>query len=137
MNGDQIFVITIAVILWGLTVYVRSKSEEKTPSDDSTSDVPVQLRLVHDQVDSDMEDVLVKRRLIARAAEVSGVAYDRSFQVDIIDRIHDPQFQSHVQHDWRNYIDDEVKLIWNHLTESARLALFVNAEIQARKEEWD
>jgi len=85
-----------------------------------------------------MDDVLVKRRLMARTAEVMGRQYDREFQSWVINLIHDPQFQRrNKQHDWRNYIDSEVQLIWNHLPESSRLALVINAETQAGKEEWE
>jgi|2_EtaG_2_1085320.scaffolds.fasta_scaffold01094_7 hypothetical protein len=85
-----------------------------------------------------MDEALVKRRLMSRAAAVSGRIYDRLFQNDILEKMCDPQFVNRVkQHDWRNYIDEEIQQIWNSLSESARLALFITANKQAGKEEWD
>lgn len=85
-----------------------------------------------------MDQALVKRRLMSRAAEVSKRQYDRAYQAEIINLMHEPQFSEKVkQHNWRNYIDDEVQVIWASLSEQARLALFINAEIRAGSEEWD
>ena len=85
-----------------------------------------------------MDESLVKRRLMSRAADVSDRKYNRPFQNEIMDKMHDPQFASLVkQHNWRNYIDEEIQQIWNSLSETARLALFINAEKQAGREIWD
>lgn len=40
-------------------------------------------------------------------------------------------------HDWRNYIPDEIKEIWNDLTLREKQLLFIMAEQQADKEEWE
>lgn len=40
-------------------------------------------------------------------------------------------------HDWRNYIDEEVKAIWNTFTPEQRMALAKQADNLASAEEWD
>lgn len=85
-----------------------------------------------------MDQVLVKRRLMARAAEVSNCTYDREYQSTITNLMHEPQFEKKVkQHDWRNYIDDEVQAIWSSLLMQARIALYINAESMTESEIWD
>ena len=85
-----------------------------------------------------MDQVLVKRRLMARAAEVSNCTYDREYQSTITNLMHEPQFEKAVKvHDWRNYIDPEIQAIWSSLLIQARIALYISAETQAEREEWD
>jgi hypothetical protein len=40
-------------------------------------------------------------------------------------------------HDWRNYIPDVVKVIWDHLSVETRLMAAYMAEVQANREEWE
>ena len=83
-----------------------------------------------------MDPVLVKRRLMSRAADISDSQYDRKFQTDIINLMYEPQWTSRTKmHDWRNYVDKEIQLVWSFLSEQARLSLYINAEVQARREE--
>jgi hypothetical protein len=52
--------------------------------------------------------------------------------------LENPQFdKSRRCHDWRNYIPDELRLAWKDLSYEARIAVFVAAEKQAHKEDWD
>ena len=85
-----------------------------------------------------MDQVLVKRRLMSRAAEISGRTYDRQYQSEIINLMHEPQFENKTkQHNWRNHIDTEIQAIWASLSEQARIALYIDAEAKAGSEEWD
>lgn len=80
-----------------------------------------------------MDQAIIKRRLIARAAEVKRVNYDRKFQIDIVALIHDPQWgAAQNSSDWRFHIDEEVKEVWASFSEQARLAMLINAESEAR-----
>jgi hypothetical protein len=40
-------------------------------------------------------------------------------------------------HDWRNYISDEVKELWDSFTDVQRRAIQRQAQQQADDEEWD
>ena len=40
-------------------------------------------------------------------------------------------------HDWRNYIDDEVRAIWDAFTDEQKAALAAQADASAAAEEWD
>jgi len=40
-------------------------------------------------------------------------------------------------HDWRNYIPDKMKKVWDKLPFNVKLALCTVAEITASLEEWD
>jgi hypothetical protein len=82
-----------------------------------------------------MDQTIIKRRLMARAAEVKGVPYNRQFQIDIISLMHDPQWSARAEaQDWRAYVDKEVCEVWASFSEQARIAIFINAETQASRE---
>lgn len=40
-------------------------------------------------------------------------------------------------HNWRNYVDGDMKELWDSLSEETRLLILVQAEHQASREEWD
>ena len=40
-------------------------------------------------------------------------------------------------HEWRNYIDDELRAIWDTFTEEQRIVIGRSAEKSASNEEWD
>ena len=40
-------------------------------------------------------------------------------------------------HDWKNYISDEVRLMWHEFTVPQRAALARMADAQADRERWD
>ncbi len=40
-------------------------------------------------------------------------------------------------HDWRNYISDNVKAIWDTFSNIQKFALLKQADDQASREEWD
>lgn len=40
-------------------------------------------------------------------------------------------------HNWRNYVADRFILLWPELSEELRLVIFLMAETQANREEWD
>ena len=40
-------------------------------------------------------------------------------------------------HNWRNYISDKVKKMWDTFTLEQKIALVEQADEQADKEEWD
>lgn len=40
-------------------------------------------------------------------------------------------------HDWRNYVPDEIKEVWDNLTERERKLIFIMCEPIADREEWD
>jgi hypothetical protein len=40
-------------------------------------------------------------------------------------------------HDWRNYISDELKAIWDTFTDEQKRLIASNADDEANKEYWD
>lgn len=40
-------------------------------------------------------------------------------------------------HDWRNYINDGLRAIWDTFTDEQKLAIAKNADAIAGNEEWD
>lgn len=40
-------------------------------------------------------------------------------------------------HNWRNYVTDEVRLIWDRLSEESRAVAYVQAVQESRGEFWD
>lgn len=62
---------------------------------------------------------------------------DYTEQLSTID-INNPDFKNKSKvHDWRNYVPFDWQKNWEQLTERERKIIFVMAEIQADKEEWD
>ena len=49
----------------------------------------------------------------------------------------DPQFsKARRYNDWRNYIPDEIRTLWNELSVETRVISFMMADKQARQEKW-
>ena len=40
-------------------------------------------------------------------------------------------------HNWRNYVDSEIKDIWSQLSDETRVGIYIVAEETASNEEWD
>lgn len=40
-------------------------------------------------------------------------------------------------HDWRNYISDELSVMWHTFTAAQKIAIARNADDMADREEWD
>lgn len=40
-------------------------------------------------------------------------------------------------HDWRNYIDDDLRAIWDTFSDAQKIAIAKSAQRQADNEEWD
>ncbi|NTA27373.1 recombinase RecA [Allorhizobium ampelinum] len=54
------------------------------------------------------------------------------------DEIANPNFEDAGRvHDWRNYIRDELRLLWHTFTPEQRRAIALSAEWAADREEWD
>lgn len=63
------------------------------------------------------------------------IGYDRS---RILKEISEPKWEKCGRvHDWRNYIPEFVQKDWKYLTLNSRAILFVIAEDQANREDWD
>lgn len=61
--------------------------------------------------------------------------YAESFHKANLD---DPKWDEPLKvHDWRNYVGDCVKSIWNTLSIETRAAIALDADKQADNEEWD
>lgn len=40
-------------------------------------------------------------------------------------------------HDWRNHVGGNVQEIWDTFTDTQKIAIALDAEIEAMREEWD
>jgi len=40
-------------------------------------------------------------------------------------------------HDWRNYVPDELRKLWPHLSEETRMVVAICCEHQASNEDWE
>lgn len=50
----------------------------------------------------------------------------------------EPHFEKEDRiHNWRNYVPEYLKALWSKLSLDQRLIIYVMAERQASKEEWD
>jgi len=82
-----------------------------------------------------MDQALVKKRLISRAADVTGRQYDRAFSVEIINLMHEPNFQDRTG--WKSAIDEELIAVWHSFPDQSKLALYITAVIATKTEEDD
>lgn len=64
-----------------------------------------------------------------------------AFRIDLSEikrKVHNPKWNQVCKvHDWRNYIDDGIKQIWEYLSIDAKLIAMIMAEKQAKEEDWD
>ena len=68
----------------------------------------------------------IEEKLLALAAESA----NRS-QPDVLFSIRETDWDDpEAPYDWRKYVPDNLRSLWTGLPVSARLALFVNAEVQ-------
>ncbi len=63
---------------------------------------------------------------------------DKYLSEDYKKDIKNPNFENKGRvHNWRNYIDDEIKSLWYLLSEDAKLIAYIQAKRSAYNEEWD
>jgi hypothetical protein len=58
---------------------------------------------------------------------------DETLYAMLVDKFYD----DNRVHNWRNYVDNRFILEWNTLSEEVKLVIFLMAERQANREEWD
>jgi hypothetical protein len=96
----------------------------------------------YSQKDKDDFEALA-RRVEARAqARTNAVLADLGQEFEYppfyADGLNDPDFDRvDPVHNWRNYVPDAYKRRWGELPYETKVAVYVMAEIQAHREEWD
>lgn len=57
---------------------------------------------------------------------------------NILTELESPQWKEGGRcHNWKNYVDDDMKVIWSELTHKERTIIAYFADLQASQEEWD
>lgn len=57
---------------------------------------------------------------------------------DVLEAIADPQWENRNKvHDWRTHVKSSIQDLWQHLSLDARIALYLDAAVEAGWEEWD
>lgn len=61
-----------------------------------------------------------------------------SHRVEIRDMLNNPQWENTQRiHDWRNYIPQEIRKLWDSLSEDSKMMAYYIAEEVATKEDWE